>query len=79
MLPASVVAWPEEVRFQAEERAGILQFDGGLVREVAEREAERLVRVEYARAFVARNALVAQPQAVAVAGERPGGGPHRRP
>lgn len=78
VLPVSVAAWHDEARSQAEERAGIMEFDGGVVREVAEREAERLVRLEHARAFVARNALVVQPQAAAVAGERPGGGPHRR-
>lgn len=76
-LPAEVGAWPADDRAAVRERAGIMEFDGGLVREVAEREAERLVRVEHARAFVARTALVVQPDAAAVAGERPGGGPHQ--
>jgi hypothetical protein len=75
--PPSIGAWSPDLRDAFEERAAILQFDGGLAREVAEREAERLVRVEHARAFVARVALVVQPEAAAVAGERPGGGPHR--
>lgn len=76
-LPESVAAWPADNRAALDERAGIMEFDGGLVREVAEREAERLVRLEHTRAFVARTALVVQPEAVAVAGERPGGGPYR--
>lgn len=76
-LPASLAAWSADDRAELDERAGIMEFDGGLVREVAEREAERLVRLEHTRAFVARTALVVQPEAAAVAGERPGGGPHR--
>jgi hypothetical protein len=76
-LPPAIGVWPPDVREAFEERAANLEFDGGLAREVAEREAERLVRVEHARAFVARNALVVQPAAAAVAGERPGDGPHR--
>lgn len=78
-LPESVATWPAEARERFEERAGILEFDGGLLREVAEREAERLERVTHALAFVSRNALVVQPDAAAVAGTRPGGGPSRRP
>lgn len=77
VLPVPVAGWPEDRRADFEERAAIMEFDGGLVREVAEREAERLVRLEHTRAFVARTALVVQPEAAAVAGERPGGGPHR--
>jgi hypothetical protein len=76
-LPASVAAWSADERAELDERAGIMEFDGGLVRKVAEREAERLVRLEHTRAFVDRTALVVQPEAAAVAGERPGGGPHR--
>jgi hypothetical protein len=76
-LPPAVAEWPEVRRAAFEERAGILEFDGGLAHEAAEREAERLVRVQHARAFVARAALVVHPEAAAVAGERPGGGPHR--
>lgn len=57
-LPESVATWPAEARERFEERAGILEFDGGLAREVAEREAERLERVRHALAFVSRNALV---------------------
>lgn len=75
--PPSIGAWSPDLRDAFEERAAIMQFDGGLAREVAEREAERLVRFEHARAFVARVALVVQPEAAAVAGERPGGGPRR--
>lgn len=74
-LPVARSDWVEPWRSEVEERAGVLQFDGGLVREAAEREAERLLRVEHARAFVARQALVVAP-GVAVAA-RPGCGPHR--
>lgn len=75
VLPVERGSWPEPWRTEVEERAGILQFDGGLSRDVAEREAERLLRVEHARTFVARHALVVAP-GVAVAA-RPGSGPHR--
>ena len=75
VLPVERGSWPEPWRTEVEERAGILQFDGGLSREDAEREAERLLRVQHARAFVARHALVVAPD-VAVAA-RPGSGPHR--
>lgn len=78
-LPESVAAWPAEARQRFEDRAAIMQIDGGLVREAAEREAERLERVTHALAFVSRNALVVHPDAVAVASTRPGGGPVRRP
>lgn len=74
-LPVERGSWPDPWLTEVEERAGILQFDGGLSREVAEREAERLLRVEYGRAFVARHALVVAPD-VAVAA-RSGSGPHR--
>lgn len=74
-LPVARGDWLEPWCSEVEERAGVLQFDGGLAREVAEREAERLLRVEHARAFVARQALVVAPD-VAVAA-RPGCGPHR--
>lgn len=76
-LERDVERWPEALRHAREERAGALQFDGGLSAEAAGREAERLARVEHARAFVARAALVVDPAAAAVAA-RPGGGPHRR-
>lgn len=38
-----------------------MEFDGGLPREVAEREAERCVRVEHVRGFIARGALRGAP------------------
>jgi len=78
-LPAKLVSWPDEPRHRFEERAGTLEFEGGLVREVAEFEAERLERVAYTLAFIARHALVAEPVAGAVACDRPGGGPYWRP
>ena len=43
-LPADVEAWPEDWRFLWDERAGIMEFDGGLTRHDAERDAECLVR-----------------------------------
>jgi hypothetical protein len=79
VLPLDRGAWPEPWRFEVEERAGIAEFEGGLRREDAEREAERLVRVAHARAFIQRSALVVNPGAGAVATARSGSGPHRRP
>ena len=79
VLPPEVGAWPEPWREAFEERAGIVEFDGGLPRVADEQEAERLVRAEHARAFVQRSALVVTPDAGAVATARPGSGPHRRP
>ena len=57
VLPADLAHWPEDARDQRAERAAIMEFDGGLPRDAAEREAERCVRLEHARAFVARAAL----------------------
>ena len=48
-LPERWDAWPPEWREAVEERAGIMEFDGRLPRQVAEREAEVLVRGEFAR------------------------------
>ena len=49
-LPPLVADWPEEWLTAWHERAGIMEFDGGMPRHVAEREAERCVREEHARA-----------------------------
>ena len=57
VLPRDLADWPADARESVEERAAIMEFDGGLPRDVAEREAERCVRLEHARAFVARAAL----------------------
>jgi hypothetical protein len=80
VLPPDLAAWPADERDAYEERAGIRQFEGGLPREVAEREAERDVRLARLRDFIARNALVVEPPAGdAVAGTGQGtartGGP----
>jgi hypothetical protein len=75
VLPRSRDAWALGERERFAERAGFLEFEDGLPRQAAEREAERLVRVEHARAFVARAALVV-PSTGAVAA-RPEGVPHR--
>ena len=48
-LPAAVSDWPGSWRELYEERAGIMEHDGGLSREAAERQAEARVRAEYAR------------------------------
>ena len=48
-LPVDPAAWPEPWREAFEERAGIIEFDGGRPPAIAEQEAERLVRVEHAR------------------------------
>ncbi len=39
MKEHDVSTWPEDMRFLYEERAGILEFDGGLQRFVAEYRA----------------------------------------
>jgi len=61
VLPADLARWPEEAAANREERAAIMEFDGRLPRDVAEHEAERCVRLEHARAFVARAALRSAP------------------
>jgi hypothetical protein len=43
-LPAARSAWPPEAIAEFEERAGIVEHDGGLLRDRAEALAERLVR-----------------------------------
>lgn len=48
-LPERWDAWPPKWRESLEERAGIMEFDGGLARQVAEREAEATVRAEFVR------------------------------
>lgn len=78
-LPPDPSAWPERWRDVFEDRAGIIEFEGGRPRAIAEQEAERLVRIEHARAFVHRSALVVTPVAAAVATGTSGIGPHRRP
>ena len=67
VLPVARNGWDAEAIYEVEERAGILQFEGGMARSDAEREAERLVRLAHARAFVERAALVVDPPGGAVA------------
>lgn len=43
-LPRLVKWWPAEAREAFEERAAIKEFDGGMPRDQAEREAEAEVR-----------------------------------
>lgn len=43
-LPGDVAAWPEDAREHFEERAAIMEYDGGLTRAEAERRAEAEVR-----------------------------------
>ena len=50
LLPPEVTAWPADAREDLEERAAIQEFDGGLDRATAEREAELRVRLRFARA-----------------------------
>lgn len=92
VLPEDRAAWPEAAREDAEERAAIMTFDGGLAVADAERAAERLVRVAFTTEFLGRAAMigdhaaagaprpdVVNPDAAAVATARPGRDPHRRP
>ncbi len=67
VLPVDRGGWSAGLRERWEERAAVMEFEGGLARELAEREAERCVRVEHARDFVLRHALVVQPPGGAVA------------
>ena len=50
LLPLEVTAWSVDAREELEERAAIQEFDGGLDRATAEREAEHRVRLRFARA-----------------------------
>jgi len=50
VLPPDVTAWPPDAREDFEERSAIQEFDGGLDRATAEREAEHRVRLRFARA-----------------------------
>lgn len=67
VLPVHRGAWPDDAVDAFEERAAIMEFDGGLTRAHAERESERLVRLDHTRAFVAQLALASFPDAAAVA------------
>lgn len=49
VLPPHVGDWPEEWLEAFIERAGIMEFDGGLSRPEAERRAEELVREAHRR------------------------------
>ena len=44
--PLDVLGWPDELQQEFEERAAIMQYDGGLSREDAEREAEASLRTQ---------------------------------
>ena len=48
-LPRRVADWPPEWRYRFEERAGILEYEAGITRHNAEREAEAAARVAYAK------------------------------
>ena len=47
-LPVALDAWPEDQRYEFEERAGILQYSAGLARDEAEGTAEAMVRAAFA-------------------------------
>ena len=46
MLPNDVKCWPPSWRERLEERAAIKEFDGGMDRAEAERQAEKELRAE---------------------------------
>jgi hypothetical protein len=43
-LPDRIEDWPEELLEQFRERAAIMEYEGGLSRQGAEKEAEQLIR-----------------------------------
>ncbi len=45
----SMEKWPPDLREAFEERAAIMEFEGGLTREEAERQAEQVVTNEFER------------------------------
>lgn len=49
-LPQIVDRWPAEARDRFEERAAIMEFDGGLTRANAERRAEQITRAQWEEA-----------------------------
>lgn len=53
VLAPDLTAWEEDARYDYEERAGILEYEAGLPRGVAEVEAERMVRASWTRSFLA--------------------------
>jgi hypothetical protein len=44
MLPFKLSDWPEDWKFLFNERAGIMEFDGGFSKAEAEYEAEKDIR-----------------------------------
>jgi hypothetical protein len=73
LLPPDLAVWPSDERDAYEERAAIREYEGGLPRAVAEREAERDVRLAHLHDFISKNALVVDPlveNAVAGLGRR---------
>lgn len=79
-LPALVADWPPDWIEAFEERAGIMQFDGGLARSDAERDAEVSVRRAYrdsAAAVSSRMAAPPAPSDTERAAPRPNGEPLR--
>jgi len=46
-LPSDISNWPEHWREEFEERAAIMEYDGGLPRLEAEKKAETIVRTFY--------------------------------
>lgn len=48
ILPPSIHHWPPDAKEEWNERAAIMEFDGKLPSSVAEREAEALIRREWA-------------------------------
>ena len=61
LLPPDLGSWPPEWCEAFEERAGLMQFDGGLPKDQAEAEAERRVRLKHVRKFIEGAALVGSP------------------
>ena len=48
-LPYRRVDWPEEAREDFEERAALMEYDGGLTRPEANRRAAAVVRAQWAQ------------------------------
>lgn len=55
-IPSRITDWPDDAREAYEERAAIMEYDGGLARGMAEYCAAGRIRAEWARYPIDRDA-----------------------